>query len=76
MNGDLFLNSTILSLSISLLFGLIALFLAVVVIKLIDLFLYRKLDFEEEIKNGNIAAAIFVAALLLFIAIILGNALR
>lgn len=34
-----------------------------------------KLDLEEELKKGNIAVGIFVAALFLSIAIIIGRAL-
>jgi uncharacterized membrane protein YjfL (UPF0719 family) len=33
------------------------------------------MDFAEELKRGNIAVAIFIAALFLSIAIIIGNAL-
>ena len=75
MSNGVFLP-TVISLLISLLFGLLGLIIAVVFIKMIDILLFKKLDFEEEIKNGNIAAAIFLSALFLFIAIILGNALR
>jgi uncharacterized membrane protein YjfL (UPF0719 family) len=34
-----------------------------------------KVDFPEELQRGNIAVAIFIAALFLSIAIIIGNAL-
>ena len=34
-----------------------------------------KVDFPEELQRGNIAVAIFIAALFLSIAIIVGNAL-
>lgn len=34
-----------------------------------------QVDFPEELKKGNIAVAIFIAALFLAIAIIIGNAL-
>ena len=34
-----------------------------------------QVDFPEELKRGNIAVAIFIAALFLSIAIIIGNAL-
>ena len=34
-----------------------------------------QVDFPEELKRGNIAVAIFIAALFLSIAIIVGNAL-
>jgi uncharacterized membrane protein YjfL (UPF0719 family) len=35
-----------------------------------------KVDFPVELKNGNIAVAIFIAALFLSIAIIIGGALN
>ena len=37
--------------------------------------LMPQVDFNEELKRGNIAVAIFIAALFLSIAIIVGNAL-
>ena len=38
--------------------------------------LMPEMDFAEELKRGNIAAAIFIAALFLAIAIIIGGALN
>lgn len=35
-----------------------------------------KIDFEEELKKGNIAVAIFIAALFISIALIIGGALN
>ena len=35
-----------------------------------------KVDFQVELKNGNVAVAIFIAALFLAIAIIIGGALN
>ncbi len=43
--------------------------------RLIDLFT-PSIDFQAELKNGNIAVAIFIAALFLAIAIIIGGALN
>ena len=43
--------------------------------RLIDL-LTPQVDFPEELKRGNIAVAIFIAALFLSIAIIVGGALN
>jgi uncharacterized membrane protein YjfL (UPF0719 family) len=34
-----------------------------------------QVDFPEELKHGNVAVAIFIAALFISIAIIIGNAL-
>ncbi len=35
-----------------------------------------KIDFEKELKKGNIAVAIFIAALFIAIALIIGGALN
>jgi putative membrane protein len=35
-----------------------------------------KIDFEDELKKGNIAVAIFIAALFISIALIIGGALN
>lgn len=43
--------------------------------RLIDI-LTPSVDFQAELKNGNIAVAIFIAALFLAIAIIIGGALN
>jgi uncharacterized membrane protein YjfL (UPF0719 family) len=42
--------------------------------RVIDL-ITPNVDFSEELKRGNVAVAIFIAALFLSIAIIIGNAL-
>ena len=42
--------------------------------RIIDL-ITPNVDFSEELKRGNVAVAIFIAALFLSIAIIIGNAL-
>jgi len=43
--------------------------------RLIDIFT-PTVDFQAELKNGNVAVAIFIAALFLAIAIIIGGALN
>ena len=43
--------------------------------RLIDM-LTPSVDFQAELKNGNVAVAIFIAALFLAIAIIIGGALN
>jgi len=43
--------------------------------RLIDI-LTPSVDFQAELKNGNVAVAIFIAALILAIAIIIGGALN
>ena len=43
--------------------------------RLVDI-LTPSVDFQAELKNGNVAVAIFIAALFLAIAIIIGGALN
>ena len=52
--------------------GVVLMFVAY---RLIDM-LTPTVDFQAELKNGNIAVAIFIAALFLAIAIIIGGALN
>ncbi len=60
---------------INLLYAVIALFVSVGALILIDKFLYRNIDFIEEIKAGNIAAAIYHSVLLIFIGFIVASAI-
>lgn len=43
--------------------------------RLIDL-LTPKVDFEEELKKGNVAVGLFIAAIFVSVAIIIGGALN
>ena len=52
--------------------GVVLMFLSY---RLIDI-LTPSVDFQAELKNGNVAVAIFIAALFLAIAIIIGGALN
>ena len=52
--------------------GVVLMFVAY---RLIDL-LTPTVDFQAELKNGNIAVAVFIGALFLAIAIIIGGALN
>ena len=64
------LSQTLINLLISLSYAIITLIVSVTTLYMIDHFFYRKIDFIEEIKNGNIAASIFYSVILLFVAII------
>ena len=54
-------------------FGLMALVVGAVAIKIIDRFLLRKIDLEEEIARGNLAAAVLAGALWIALAMILSR---
>ena len=73
--GSEFIQSTMILLVVNLIYALVALVVGVLAVLGIDHFLFRKIDFQEEIAKGNIAAAIFAGVLLLFVAIIIGTSL-
>jgi len=70
-----FVSATLVMLLVNLIYAVIALFVGLLAIKIFDNLILKKIDLEEEIKKGNIAAAIFSSTLLIFVAIILGFAL-
>jgi uncharacterized membrane protein YjfL (UPF0719 family) len=70
------MNQTILNLLISLGYAIATLLVSVVTLYLVDHYLYRKIDFIEEIKKGNIAASIFYSVLLIFVAVIVTVAIN
>ena len=70
-----FVAATAVMLVINLVYAIVALFVGVISVRLVDHFLLKKIDLEEEIKQGNIAAAIFGSVLVLFVAILIGLAL-
>jgi uncharacterized membrane protein YjfL (UPF0719 family) len=73
--GSEFIRSTVILLAVNLAYALTALVVGVLAVLGIDRFLFRKIDFQEEIAKGNIAAAIFAGVLLLFVAIIISTSL-
>lgn len=70
-----FVSATLVMLLVNLVYAVIALFVGLLAIKIFDNLILKQIDLEEEIKKGNIAAAIFSSTLLIFVAIILGFAL-
>jgi len=65
-------QQSMLYLGINLVYAIMALLVGVIAIRAIDRWLYTRVDFEEEIKRGNIAAAIYKSALLLFVGLVIG----
>jgi uncharacterized membrane protein YjfL (UPF0719 family) len=65
------LRASAISLTMHLFFGVITLFIGAVAIKLIDQVLLKKIDLEEEIARGNLAAAVLFASLWIALAMIL-----
>lgn len=71
-----FLAATSLQLGINLIYTILAIVIGVIALKYIDRWLLKTIDLEDEIKKGNIAAAIFASTILLFIAIIIAFSLK
>lgn len=65
-----FLLATLMNLSVNLVYTLVALFVGVKALMLIDEKLMKNISFEEELKNGNVAVAIFASSILIFVALI------
>jgi uncharacterized membrane protein YjfL (UPF0719 family) len=61
--------------ALNFLYATLGVVLMFVSYRLIDI-LTPSVDFQAELKNGNVAVAIFIAALFLAIAIIIGGALN
>jgi uncharacterized membrane protein YjfL (UPF0719 family) len=70
-----FWKATAITFVINLVYAMVALVIGVVAVRWIDRHLYTEIDFMEEIKKGNLAAAIYAAVLLLFVGVILAAAL-
>jgi uncharacterized membrane protein YjfL (UPF0719 family) len=70
-----FWKATAVTLTINLVYAVVALIVGVAAVRWIDKVMFPEIDFMEEIKKGNMAAAIFAGVLMLFVAVILGHAL-
>jgi uncharacterized membrane protein YjfL (UPF0719 family) len=66
----------IMTMVVNLIYTVLALGLAVFAVRLIDEKVFTKIDFQEEIKKGNLAAAVLIAAMLIFIAIVVSAGLK
>ena len=71
-----FLYVTIFNLSVNLVYAGLSVVVGVAALVFIDKKLFKKLDFQEEINQGNIAAAILAATILIFIAIVMSFGLK
>ncbi len=69
------IQAILLRMGVSLVYAVIALVVGVLAVRFVDKVILAKIDLEEEIRKGNIAAGIFGGALILFVAILLAGAL-
>lgn len=66
-----FINASLINLALNLSYTVISLFVAVAAMLIIDKLLLKKLDIQQELANNNVAVAIFCAALMIFVALII-----
>ena len=68
--GKDFITVTMINLGINLVYTMVALVVGMAALIFIDKKLLKNICFEEELKKGNVAVALFASAILLFVAII------
>ena len=71
-----FVIATLFNLGINLLYTVVALFIAVVALTIIDRKLLKDVDIQKQLQQGNVAVAIFASTILMFIALIVSFGLK
>jgi len=69
------LEQNITYLAINLIYAVVCLFVSILALIVIDKFVFKNIDFMEEIRKGNIAVAIFQSVILLFIGVVVSLAM-
>ncbi len=75
MNSE-FIFATLFNLGMNLAYTILALFLGVAALVVIDKKLLKSTEVEKELKAGNVAIAIFSSTVLLFVALIVSFGLK
>jgi magnesium-transporting ATPase (P-type) len=75
MNTE-FVFATLFNLGMNLVYTVLALILGVAALVVIDKKLLKSTEVEKELKEGNIAMAIFASTVLLFVALIVSFGLK
>lgn len=66
----------IMTMIVNLIYTVLAIALAVFAVRFVDDKIFIKIDFQEEIKKGNLAAAVLLGAMVIFIAIVISSGLK
>ena len=75
MNTE-FMIATLFNLGMNLLYTILALFVGVMALVVIDKKVLISTNVEKELKEGNVAMAIFASTVLLFVALIVSFGLK
>jgi len=65
-----YLGATIVNLSVNLIYTLVALYVGIKALLIVDKKLLKDINIQEEIEKGNIAVSIFASSILFFVALI------
>ncbi|WP_028579683.1 DUF350 domain-containing protein [Desulfogranum japonicum] len=65
-----FIYVSVINLGINLIYTIVALFVSILSLVIVDKKLLPGISIEEEMKKGNIAVAIFASTILIFVAVI------
>ena len=71
-----FFLATLFNLFMNIFYTLIALIVGLIALKFVDSQLLKSLDIQEELKNNNMAVAVFSSTVLLFVALIVSFGLK
>lgn len=71
-----FILATLVNLAINLLYTLIALIIGVAGLRFVDKYLLKAVNIQQELKNNNMAVAVFSSMILLFVALIISFGLK
>ena len=74
--GFEFFSASLINLAINLSYTIVPLVVGVYGLLWVDRRLLKNVDIEAEMKNGNVAVAIFASTILLFVAIIIAFGFR
>ncbi|HEY4223152.1 MAG TPA: DUF350 domain-containing protein [Myxococcota bacterium] len=64
-------EASAVSLAVHLVFGVVAIFVGAITVMAVDRFLLTKINLQDEIAKGNVAAAIFAGAMWIALALIM-----
>jgi len=69
MQAD-FLVATLFNLGMNLIYTVVALIIAMAALRIFDKKFLKSIDIEQELKNNNMAVAVFASTILIFVALI------
>jgi uncharacterized membrane protein YjfL (UPF0719 family) len=71
-----FFFATLFNLFMNIFYTIIALAVGLLALQVVDRQLLKTLDIQEELKNNNMAVAVFASTVLLFVALIVSFGLK